>query len=379
MKYQRHTFQLIVALTVLLSIFSPGTAQTNKRDVKQSWATDTSNAVVPLDELWILLKRDRIPPIDEPEFFGREEATEIFFENEPVIKVAWEEGAKAYPLSILTYHEIVNDSIGKALFCVSYCPLCNSSVVFNREVEFEGKSYLLDFGTSGMLRKSNLVMWDRQTETWWQQITGVGLSGELAGAELEMLPSQIISVEEFFRDYPEGLMLSTNTGHDRKYGTNPYEDYDNPANTKTRLFDDPVDDRLPAMERVVHIFGAETPKIYSLTTLREKRVINDSHEGVDVVIFYQDGAVSILDKKEIKESKNVGSVTVFSSILDDKKLIFTAKKNGFRDKQTGSIWTLTGKCTEGEYEGRQLKSVVYGNHFAFAWLGFYPETVIYGE
>jgi hypothetical protein len=358
----------------------PGvSAQINEGNVTQMWETDTSKVTVPLDELWIFLKRDKIPPIDDPVYYSETEASGIFFENEPVVTVVEDSIAKAYPLSILTYHEVLNDRSGDVYFSVSYCPLCNSAVVFNRRVEHLGQAYLLDFGTSGMLRKSNLVMWDRQTETWWQQITGTGLAGKLAGVELDMLPCQIISVSDFFESYPGGLILSTNTGHNRKYGVNPYEHYDDTGTTKPRFFDEEPDKRLPAMERVVHIFGKQTPKIYPFSLMREEQVINDSHEGLDVVVFFKDGTVSILDNKKISESKTIGSVTVYSPIVDGQQLTFTSATKGFKDEQTGSLWNLTGQCTKGKYHGMQLRPVVYGNHFAFAWLYFYPETVIYGQ
>ena len=366
-------------LLLIVSTVPGASAQINKGKVSQTWKTDTSNASIPLDELWIFLKRDKIPPIDDPEYYTETEATGVFFENEPVVTVIQDSIAKAYPLSILTYHEVLNDRSGDVYFTVSYCPLCNSAVVFNRRVEHLGKAYLLDFGTSGMLRKSNLVMWDRQTETWWQQITGTGLTGELVGVELDMLPCQIISVSDFFKSYPGGLILSTRTGHNPKYGVNPYEHYDDTSTTNPRLFDEEPDPRLPAMERVVHIFGKRTPKIYPLSLMRVEQVINDSHEGLDVVVFFKDGTVSILDNKQISESKTIGSVTVYSPIVDGQKLIFKPVKNAYKDIQTGSLWNLTGQCIKGKYSGMQLKPVVYGNHFAFAWLYFYPETVIYGQ
>jgi hypothetical protein len=382
MQFHKPVHQLLrPAFIFLLGVltFTGVAAQINKGKVTQSWGTDTSNVSIPLDELWIFLKRDGIPPIDDPLFYDETEAAGVFFENEPVVTVVQDSIAKAYPLSILTYHEVLNDRSGNVYYCVSYCPLCNSAVVFNRRLEHLDKEYLLDFGTSGMLRKSNLVMWDRQTETWWQQITGTGLAGELAGVELDMLPCQIISVSDFFESYPGGLILSTKTGHNRKYGVNPYEHYDDAATTQPRLFDEEPDQRLPAMERVVHIFGKQTPKIYPFSLMQEEHVINDSHEDLDVVVFFKDGAVSILDDKQISESKTIGSVTVYSPIVDGQKLTFTWLKNGFKDKQTASLWNLTGQCIEGQYRGRQLKPVVYGNHFAFAWLYLYPETVIYGQ
>ena len=374
------SLKILIAILFLVFVMAENVkSQINKRNVEQEWSTDTGKANIELDELWILLKRDGITPVDEPEFLSESEARGIFFANEPVILVNLESEPKAYPLSILTYHEIVNDRSGDSWFTVTFCPLCNSSVVFNRKLDFMGKTYTLDFGTSGMLRKSNLVMWDRQTESWWQQITGSAVSGELTGAELEMLPSQIITLDEFYRDYPDGKMLSTSTGQNKDYGSNPYVDYDNPENTQPRLFGEEVDSRMLPMERVIHVFGSVTPKVYPLSILQEKSVINDVHEGIKLVIFYQDGAVSILDKKEISESKNVGTATVFNPVVDNVKLQFKKADENFVDKQSGSVWTVTGKCISGDYEGTQLKTVVYGNHFAFAWLAFYPETIIYSD
>ena len=133
------------------------------------------------------------------------------------------------------------------------------------------------------------------------------------------------------------------------------------------------------MERVVHVFGEKTPKVYSLSMMREKKVINDSHEGLDLVVFFNDGMVSILDTRDISKAKTIGSVTVFSSWIDGKKLTFNAELETFRDNETLSEWSPAGKCIDGDYKGRQLKTLVYGNHFAFAWLAFYPETVIYSD
>ena len=129
----------------------------------------------------------------------------------------------------------------------------------------------------------------------------------------------------------------------------------------------------------MHIFGEKTPKIYSLSAMKREGVINDTHEGTDLVIFFQDGMVSILDTKKISEGKTLGSVTVFSSMLEDQKLTFSSEGNNYKDLKTSSVWTLTGKCIEGQLKGKHLKPIVYGNHFAFAWLSFYPETVIYGN
>ncbi|MEA1887151.1 MAG: DUF3179 domain-containing protein [Bacteroidota bacterium] len=241
-----HTF-----ICVLLSCTL--TAQKNPKNLDVQWNTDKSNRIVPLEEFTTLLRPDEIPPIDKPEFWDTRKASEMFFKHEPVIVIETGKEAKAYPLSIMTYHEIINDTIGGMPVSVTYCPLCNSAIVFDRRLQFKGKEWLLDFGVSGMLRNSDLVMWDRQTESWWQQFTGESLVGELAGAQLTQVPSMLISLEEFIESYPDGLILSTNTGHNARYGTNPYTGYDDPGNTQPRLYSGEVDQRLPAMERVIDI------------------------------------------------------------------------------------------------------------------------------
>ncbi|MFZ1561692.1 MAG: DUF3179 domain-containing protein [Saprospiraceae bacterium] len=352
-------------------------SQNNPRNIVLDWKTDTLQQLVPLSEFTALLIRDGIPPIDTPIYWTKEVALKNLFLHEPVISFIVHGQARAYPLSILMFHEIVNDRIDDTYFTVTYCPLCNAAIVFDRKLKYNGKDYLLDFGVSGMLRNSDLVMWDRQTESWWQQFTGTGLVGAMAGAELDFLSSQLISLQEFTDSYPDGLILSTETGHDNKYGQNPYTTYDNPENKQPRLFKGEVDTRLPAMERVIDIQVEGKRKIYPLTTIQKDEVINDRFEGKDIALFYASKTVSVLDKKEIAASKAVGSVTVFSPIIDNKLLTFIKKEDHFYDQQTQSKWTITGICVEGKHKGIQLTPIVYGNHFAFAWFAFHPDSEIY--
>ncbi|MBN4051987.1 DUF3179 domain-containing protein [Cytophagaceae bacterium AH-315-L13] len=358
-------------------------AQEYYRNVDQKWATDTTIHDVPLFEFKVLLKRDGIPPIDDPKFWYKDRADSAFFEHEPVISIAIDGMAKAYPLSILMFHEIVNDSLNNVPITVTYCPLCNAAIVFDRRLSFKGIDYLFDFGVSGMLRNSDMIMWDRQTESWWQQFLGECLVGKLKGAQLTLLPSMLISYEEFTKSYPKGQILSTETGIDSDeeapYGTNPYENYDDLANNQPRLFKGKVDDRLPAMERIININVNGTDIIYPLSIINKKGVINDNPHNYPVVIFFQSGVVSVMDKSEIKNSKDVGAVTVFSPGINGSTLTFIKTSEGFKDVQTQSLWSLTGKCIEGQHKGKQLTPIVHGNHFAFAWFAFKPECEIYGQ
>jgi len=201
----------LLPLLSLLLVVSSLNAQRNPRNVQQEWEADKSKSKVALNEFKVIVPRDGIPPIDRPVFWREEKARELLDEEELVISLQVNGEAKAYPLSILMYHESVNDKIGGKKLTVTYCPLCNSAIVFNRKLTYKGKEYMLDFGVSGMLRKSDLVMWDRQTQSWWQQFTGEALSGQLKGAQLDIVPSSIVSLNSFLDTYPRGKVLSTVT------------------------------------------------------------------------------------------------------------------------------------------------------------------------
>ena len=150
--------------------------------------------------------RDGIPPLDDPRFVVAAQADEWLSPLEPVIALEVDGVAKAYPLQILTRHEIANDEIAGVPVAVTFCPLCNSAVVFDRR--FDGQ--VLDFGVSGNLRNSDLVMWDRQTQSWWQQLTGEGIVGRYAGAQLDFIPAQLVSWETF-RDTTPARTFSRKT------------------------------------------------------------------------------------------------------------------------------------------------------------------------
>ncbi len=340
----------------------------------QPWKTNRTKHTVPLKEIKVIVGKDQIPPIYNPNFWSVKEASKTYFKHEPVIALEVEGEAKAYPLSILMYHEIVNDDIGGIPIIATYCPLCNAAIVFDRRVQKDGKTQTLTFGVSGMLRNSDMVMWDHETESWWQQITGEGIVGNYAGTDLELLPSLLISFEQFATSYPEGLVLSTNTGAFRSYGSNPYVNYDS---SKPFLFRGKTDSRLPAMERIININISGQDFIYPLSIIEQKGVINDSPNGNNVVLFFQKGVKSAMDKSEIKYSRDVGAVTVYSPVLNGEILTFTVKDKVIKDTKTSSTWSITGKCIAGALSSEQLQPIIHGNHFAFAWLAVKPESQIY--
>ena len=342
------------------------------RSLAPDWATDFTRASVAAGEFRSGGPgKDGIPAIDEPRFVGIEEA-EFLSDVDPVLAVEVDGEARAYPLQILIWHEIVNDVIAGKPVAVTYCPLCNSSLVFERTVG----TAVLDFGVSGFLRNSDLVMFDRQTESWWQQVTGDAVVGQYTGTALEVIPASTIAFSEFKDAYPEGLVLSRETGFDRSYGRSPYSGYDTPGNDPF-LFDGDVDGRLDAVDRVVAVEIGTEAVAYPFSRLLEHPAVNDAIGGEPIVVFYRPGVASPLDRSAIADSKDVGQGVVFRRAVKDRVLTFESTSDGFRDQQTGSTWSITGRANEGPLKDTQLEPVIHGNHFWFAWAVFKAQTRVW--
>ena len=376
----KNKFSLSVLFLFIITLVNA--QMQNPKNIPFDWKTDISIHSVDLSEIQIVLPKGSFPTLDFPKFVGKEAGLIMFYPKEPVIAIEIDGEAKAYSLNILTMHEISNDVLSDVPILVTYCPLCNSGIVYLRKLEYDGKENIMEFEPSGMLRNSDMVMLDRNTETLWQQLMGVAIVGELDKKQLDILPSLIISVEEFFNRYPQGKILSKKTGFldsEKHYGTNPYKNYDD-KNSKPyeRFFDsDKIDKRLPPMERIVDIENNGKYKVYTFKSIEKKGVINDTFESKEVVLFHQSGTVSILDQENINESKDIGTIAVFNRKLEEKELTFKKVKGTFKDMQTNSSWDITGYCFEGELKGKQLQIEPHSNHFAFAWLAFYPDTEIY--
>ena len=341
----------------------------------RSWEdTDFDNRTVDLDEIRSGgVPPDGIPPIDEPQFIEQEEADEWLEDREPVIVMDIEGDVRAYPLQILTWHEIVNDEFGDMPVAVTFCPLCNSAVAFEREVEGLGEVRL---GVSGLLRNSDLIMWDDKTESFWQQITGEAIVGEMAGTQLTFLPSVIVSYGDFKENHPDGVVLSRDTGHNRAYGNNPYEGYDD-IDSSPFMFNELPDDRLAAMERVLVLELNDEPIAYPFSRLEDHPVVHDEVGGEPVVVFWSEGTTSALDQTSIADSKDVGAAVAFNPVLDGEELTFVYEDGEFRDEQTGSTWSMLGQATSGDLEGERLEEYISGQHFWFAWAAFQPDTEIW--
>lgn len=233
---------------------------------------------------------------------------------------------------------------------------------------------VLDFGVSGFLRFSNLIMYDRQTESWWQQAEGEAIVGELLGQRLEFIPAPMVSFAEFRQAYPDGLVLNRDTGSNRPYGRTPYSFYDSRS---PFLFDGPRDDRLPVMERVVTVDVNEESVAFPYTVLEKELVVHYTLGGQDLVVFYKKGTVSVLDDDFIANAADVGATNVFLPVVDGQRLTFEAQGENFVDPKTGSTWNLLGHAVDGPLAGKRLEPVVHADHLWFSWVTFRPDTIIY--
>ncbi|MGB1252432.1 MAG: DUF3179 domain-containing protein [Candidatus Promineifilaceae bacterium] len=356
--------------------FNVGDDRSNElASLTNSWNTDwTRRTISTADILSGGPPRDGIPSIDAPKFVDFSEADQWVVDVEPVIALEINGDARAYPIQVITWHEIVNDVVGDQAVVVTFCPLCNSAIVFDATLDGEP----VEFGVSGLLRNSDLIMYDRRTETLWQQFTGEGLIGEKAGEQLPFLASSLISYANFKDAYPEGVVLSRDTGHNRQYGNNPYAGYDS-QDDRPFLFSGEIDERLAPVDRVVtvRLDGEQIDIAYPVNVLAEIGVANDTQGSTNLAVFHLPGTTSGLGDRVIAEAEDVGATAVFSRDLNGQTLTFTREGDVFVDAETASQWNIAGRAIDGELAGQQLEPIVHADHFWFSWAAFRPDTIIY--
>lgn len=283
-------------LALVLSVIALG-AKANPEFWKgEGWKTDFSRTVVDLSEIMSGGPgRDGIPPIDDPQFVAAAEAD--YNTREPVIAFGLGNDRRAYPLAVLIWHEIVNDTVDGKPVAITYCPLCDSSIVFDRSVD--GRA--LRFGTTGKLRFSDLVMWDDATESWWQQFTGRALVGAFAGRQLTVLPSRVEAFGLFRAAHPQGKVLVPHDENRRAYGANPYIGYDRAA--WPLLYRGEAPDGLPALARVVRV----GERAWTLDLLRARGRI-ETRDGL--VLTWTPGQATALGNRTIAKGADIGNVLV---------------------------------------------------------------------
>jgi hypothetical protein len=319
--------------------------------------TDGVKHLIPLDRI----KgggppKDGIPSIDNP-VFADIQSSQFMSDSDTVIGLEINGEAKAYPIFILVWHEIVNDKVGDTPVSVTYCPLCYTNQVFERVINGQE----IEFGTSGKLYNSNLLMYDRLTESYWSQALGMAVKGELSGYQLDLVPFDVITWGDWKKLHPDTLVLTTNTGHIRSYATDPYGNY----YTEPRIMFpvEHTDDRLFPKEIIIGFNEDGIYKAYKQNEIESNILINDSIGETPVML------VSLYS-----ENSRAFERTVNGSVLD-----FVYEDGGILDVQTNSEWNYDGLAISGENKGLQLERMVIEPGFWFEWVAFHPETLVYGD
>ena len=299
--------------------------------------------------------KDGIPSIDEPKFAKSSDA-EFVSDDDLVIGIDINGEQKAYPLFIMVWHEIVNDNIGGIPVAVTYCPLCFTNQVFDRTVD--GK--ITEFGTSGKLYNSNLVMYDRNTDSQWSQALGMAITGQMTSQTLKRIPFDVARWSDWKSLYPDTLVLTTDTGFSRAYGSDPYGNY----YTDSRVIF-PVenkDERLFLKEKILG-FDNGIYKAYKLSDVEKNKIINDD----------------VGDKKIVLISLYPEMARAFNRIVDEQILEFEYSNGQIIDIQTKSKWNFDGMSIEGQLKGKKLQREVFNPGFWFEWAAFHPDTLLYLE
>jgi hypothetical protein len=312
-------------------------------------------------ELLIAADTDAIPAIMAQESFFADAASTEWLDEEYVIGLALNGEARAYPIRLLSSHELVNDTVGGEAVLISWCPLCFSAVVFERIVE--GRE--LTFGVSGMLYRDNLVMYDHQTNTLWSQLLGQSLRGAIRQQRLTVIPSILTPWAEWKDLHPETLVLSAELlGQYEGEVIDPYTGYyTSGAAGLGGEVEHPAD--APAKSLVVGVQVGKELRAYLLATLREVGLVEDELGGLSLLLVYD---------------PDLQVAYLYQRVIDGLELSFTAagQPHTLQDQQTGSLWDWrTGQATGGELAGTTLLPYQATLTFWFAWAAFFPETEVY--
>ena len=316
--------------------------------------------------------KDGIPAIDEPRFIDRE-AVDWLGAQESILLYEGENVLRIYPIQILMYHEIVNDVVDGLPLAITYCPLCNTGVAF-ATLDYRGEP--LSLGVSGRLRFSNMIMYDRQTESWWQQGTGRSITGSYAGSQLRILPLQLISwsqAQDYSRELNKPLeILSRETGHSRRYGRNPYPGYDKSATPF--LYRGPqLSDEFDPLERVLAVMHKEQWTYLPFSRLSDERLVMLTLAGDPIIFIYDEGVNSPLDGPEVSSGRDVGSARAYLATHEGNALAFSLRADGLLEDRGGTVWTRQGLAQSGPLKGSRLANLSSVNHFWFSWTSFLAE------
>jgi hypothetical protein len=307
--------------------------------------------------------KDGIPSIDTPQFTGSDTWNELGFNGDNlVIGIEVNGVRRAYPFQILAWHEIVNDVIDGKPVLITYCPLCGTGIAFEREIDGEP----VQFGVSGQLYNSDLLMYDRKSDSLWSQITGTAVVGPLTGSVLPLYPSEIMTWDDWRRTYPDSEVLTTDTGSIRNYNVDPYSGYYSDGSLWFPVAG--MDARLPVKERVTGVevngpvYGA-----YPDSAIIEHGPVNDVVGDTPLLVVADPetgNTIRVFDRRV-----GNGNQTLAFQVSDDGQALV--------DDATGSQWSFAGEAVAGELVGTRLAEIVPVKGFWFAWYAFHQDTELW--
>ncbi|HBY59073.1 MAG TPA: hypothetical protein DEH78_04585 [Solibacterales bacterium] len=337
------------------------------------WETDLSKRLID----WSELKeegppKDGIPSLDKPQFEAVAAAASWLVPGEPVVVIERSGVVRAYPIQILLWHELVNDEFDDAPILVTYCPLCNSALAFDRRVK--GRTHT--FGVAGFLRHNDMVMYDRQTDSLWQQITGEAIVGTLTGVQLAPVISRVMPFGAFWKAHPKGQVLSRDTGYYPGYGQTTYLGYEH-GNLDPSYGRAPVR-RGARLNRVLAVVADGRRRAYTFDHLRNRGVVEDRLRASRYVIFFEEDVLTALDTPRIADSRPVGTAAAYIVYLDGRRLRFLRRDNRIVDRETGSTWDIFGTAVDGPLKGKRLLPMQQAIYFEFAHRRFYPRAEVVG-
>ena len=331
-----------------------------------TWRTNREKYILDPDLLGPGNNRDAIPPIYQPQFESVESAESWLDDDDPVGVLALDDEVRVYPLRLLVYHEVANDQIAGVPVLVTFCPLCDTVISFDRRVAGD----VLLFGVSGKLLHNNLIMWDHQTESWWQQVSGKAIVGDLAGEQLDFLPIRTLFWRDVRQNMPTARVLSRESGFpESEAGFYDIKMCPGDHSTEPPLWTGgPTSETLGSYARVVGLY-LDGAVAYPVAALAQRQVVNDVVDGQDVVLFY---SAQPCDGRGGAET--VDTAAVYSPWVGKRMLSFYPEAGAILDRETGSTWSPGGLALRGPLKGRQLEPLPHTISFWFSWVAFYPHT-----
>lgn len=338
------------------------------------WSTNFQVASVALSELHTSdLERYGPLPVDTPRNADVEQAETFLNPRDPVIVVQGGAHPRAYPLRFLLWHEVVNDVVRGRPILVAFDPRTNAARVYERRLLGAG----LRFRTVNGFERGSRLLWDSLTQSWWRQFTGEAIVGDYTGMRLPPRPSLRLSFAEYKQAFPDGWVLGPASRPERDdesdYGSTNYAGYEG-APDPPPAFEGMPDPRLTPTTRVLALEIEGVPTAFDFSHLADLRVVNDEIGSQPVVALWSPGVQSVLDTPRIADARDVGAAAAHGREVDGRLLTFEFADGAFRDRETGSVWNLSGQALSGPMAGTQLPALLHASPFWFAWAAFHPQT-----